>query len=119
MTIEEVHKCFQRAEEVTAIGLCRVPPSVHYQAVAGHFRRYMDQARQWMLSGTGVSGYKSKDILPILTSCENRGSHDKIIEEVNYHFSRWISYVASTPGTLLFQALLAHTKRYSKQEHLC
>jgi len=24
------------------------------------------------------------------------GSNDKVIEEVNYHFSRWISYVAST-----------------------
>jgi hypothetical protein len=96
MTIEEVHKFYLRAEEVTARALRRVPTSVHHRAVAGHFRRYLAQARQWMHFGTGVSGYKSKDILPILTSCEHRESHDKIIEEVNRLFSRWISYVAST-----------------------
>jgi hypothetical protein len=62
MTIEEVHKFFQRAEEVAAIALRRVPTSVHHQAVAGRFRRYLAQARQWMLSGIGVSGYKSKVI---------------------------------------------------------
>ncbi len=45
----------------------------------------------WVLSGTGGSGCKNKDILPILTSCDFQGSHDKVIEEVNLHFSRWIS----------------------------
>src|SRR5258706_15606015 len=52
----------------------------------------------WMLSGTGGSGCKSKDILPILTSGNYRGSHDQIIEDVNLHFSCWISQVASTEG---------------------
>jgi hypothetical protein len=46
MTIDEVHKSFQRAEELTARGLRRGPPSVHHHAVAGHFRRSMDQARR-------------------------------------------------------------------------
>src|SRR5260221_13420562 len=45
MTIDEVHKCFQLAEEVTARGLRRGPPSVHPQAVAGHVRRSLEQAR--------------------------------------------------------------------------
>ncbi len=31
-----------------------------------------------------------------LTSCEYQRSHDKIIEEGNSYFSRWISDVAST-----------------------
>ena len=39
-----------------------------------------------MLSGTGDSGCKNKDILPILTSCDFQGSHDKVIEEVNLFF---------------------------------
>jgi hypothetical protein len=51
---------------------------------------------RWMLSGTEVSGCKGMDILPFLSSCEYQGSNDKIIEEVNSYFSRWISDVAST-----------------------
>jgi hypothetical protein len=51
---------------------------------------------RWELSGTGVSGCKSKDLLPLLTSCDYQGSPDKVIEEINYIFSCWISYVAST-----------------------
>jgi hypothetical protein len=31
-----------------------------------------------------------------LTSCDYQGSPDKVIEEINYIFSCWISYVAST-----------------------
>jgi hypothetical protein len=45
----------------------------------------------WMLSGTEGSGRKNKNILLILTSCDFQGSHDQVIEEVNLHFSRWIS----------------------------
>jgi len=41
-----------------------------------------------MLSGTGSSGCKNKNILPILTSCDNQGSHDQVIKEGNLHFSR-------------------------------
>jgi hypothetical protein len=37
---------------------------------------------RWMLSGTGVSGFKRTDFLPILTSCDSQGSHDNVIEEV-------------------------------------
>jgi hypothetical protein len=44
-----------------------------------------------MLSGTGGAGCKNKDLLPLLTSCDFQGSHDQIIEEVNLHFSRWMS----------------------------
>jgi hypothetical protein len=40
-----------------------------------------------MLSGTGGSGCKNKDILPILTSYDFQGSHEvKIIEEVTCIF---------------------------------
>jgi len=49
-----------------------------------------------MLDGSGVSGFKSKDILPILTSCEYQGSNDKVIVEGNSDVSCWISKVAST-----------------------
>ncbi len=37
---------------------------------------------RWMLSGTGVSGFKRTDFLPILTSCDSQGSNDNVIEEV-------------------------------------
>ncbi|SRR5258708_990288 len=50
----------------------------------------------WILSGTEVSGCKGKDILPFLASSDSQGPHDQIIEELNSHFSRWISDVAST-----------------------
>jgi hypothetical protein len=96
MTIEEVHKFFQRAEEVTARGLRRGLPLCITKQLLVIFGATLTMQGKWMLSDTGVSGYKSKDILPILTSCEYRWSHDKIIEEVNYHFSRRIPYVAST-----------------------
>jgi transposase len=49
-----------------------------------------------MLSGTELSGCKGKDMLPFLASGDYQGSHDKTIEEVTSHFSRWISDVAST-----------------------
>ena len=49
-----------------------------------------------MLSGTGVSGCKSKDLLPLLTLCDFQGSNDQVIEEVNSYVSCWISKVAST-----------------------
>jgi hypothetical protein len=39
-----------------------------------------------MLSGTGGSGGKNKDILPILTSCDFQGSHAQVIEEVTCIF---------------------------------
>ena len=51
---------------------------------------------RWGLSGTGVSGCKSKDVHLLLTSCDYQVSHDKVIEEGNSYFSRWISDVAST-----------------------
>jgi hypothetical protein len=51
---------------------------------------------RWMLSGTEVSGCKSKDVHLLLTSCDYQVSHDKVIEEGNSYFSRWISDVAST-----------------------
>jgi hypothetical protein len=51
---------------------------------------------RWVLSGTGVSGCKSKDLLPLLTLCDYQGSNDKVIEEVNSYVSCWISKVAST-----------------------
>ncbi len=50
----------------------------------------------WILSGTEVSGCKGKDILPFFASSDSQGPHDQIIEELNSHFSRWISDVAST-----------------------
>jgi hypothetical protein len=102
MTIEEVHKFFQRAEEVTARGL----PLCITKQLLYIFGATLTKQGEWMLTDTGVSGYKSKDILPILTSYEYRWSHDKIIEEVNYHSSRWISYVASTGDEVLATALL-------------
>jgi hypothetical protein len=46
MTIDEAHKCFPRAEEVTTRDLRRVVPSVQQHTVAGHFLRYMAQTRQ-------------------------------------------------------------------------
>ena len=49
-----------------------------------------------MLDGTGGSGFKSKDLLPILPSCDYQGSNDKVIEEVDSSISCWISFVAST-----------------------
>jgi hypothetical protein len=49
-----------------------------------------------MQEGTGVSGFKSQDLLPPLTSCVYQGSHDKVIEEVNSSVSCWIAKVAST-----------------------
>ena len=51
---------------------------------------------RWVLSGTGVSGCKSKDLLPHLTLCDFQGSNDQVIEEVNSYVSCWISKVAST-----------------------
>ena len=51
---------------------------------------------RWVLSGTGVSGCKSKDLLPLLTLCDFQGSNDQVIEEVNSYVSCWISKVAST-----------------------
>jgi len=55
---------------------------------------------RWMLDGTGVSGFKNKDLLPLLTSCDSQGLNDQVIEEGNVPFSRWIAQVAST-GTPL------------------
>jgi len=46
MTIDEVHKFFPQTEEMTARVLRNRPPSVHHQAVAGHFRHSMEQASQ-------------------------------------------------------------------------
>jgi hypothetical protein len=43
-----------------------------------------------------VLAFKSKYLLPILTSCDYQGSNDKVIEEVNSSISCWISFVAST-----------------------
>jgi hypothetical protein len=54
---------------------------------------------RWVLSGTGVSGCKSKDLLPLLTLCDFQGSKDQVIEEVNSYVSCWISKVASTAMT--------------------
>jgi len=70
-------------------------------------------AGRWMLSGTGVFGCKSKDILLLLTSYEYQGSHDKIIEEVNSYFSHWISYVASTSVLFWRKRIIDMT------EHVC
>jgi hypothetical protein len=46
MTIDEAHKFFPLAEEVTNRDLRRVVPSVHQHAFAGHFLRSMAQTRQ-------------------------------------------------------------------------
>jgi hypothetical protein len=35
-----------------------------------------------MLDGTGVSGFKRTDFLPILSSCDSQWSNDHVIEEV-------------------------------------
>jgi hypothetical protein len=51
----------------------------------------------WMLFGTESSGCKNKILLPLLTSGDFQGSHDQVIDELNLHYSRWISDVASTP----------------------
>jgi hypothetical protein len=51
---------------------------------------------RWLLSGTGVSGCKSKDLLPLLTFCDFQGSHDQVIEEVHSYVSCWLAKVAST-----------------------
>jgi hypothetical protein len=45
VTIDVVLKFCQIAEEVIDSGQRRGPPSMHHYAVAGHFRRSMDQAR--------------------------------------------------------------------------
>jgi hypothetical protein len=46
MTIDEAHKFFPQTEEMIARGLRSIPPSVHQQAVASHFRRSIEQASQ-------------------------------------------------------------------------
>ena len=95
MTIEEAHKCFQRREN------CQSPTqSVSPVFITMHmlviFGAPCTKQGTWMPSGTGSSGCKNKDFLPILTARDCQGSLDKIIEEVNSCFSCWISYVAST-----------------------
>src|SRR5215831_2712183 len=47
------------------------------------FRAPWNKQGRWMLSGTGVSGFKRTDFLSILTSSDYRRPHDKVIEEVN------------------------------------
>jgi len=47
------------------------------------FRSLWNTQSKWMLDGTGVSGFKSKDLFPLLTSCDSQGSKDQGIEEVN------------------------------------
>jgi hypothetical protein len=51
---------------------------------------------RWMLSGTGVSGCKSKDLLPLLTLYDFQRSNDQVIEEVHSYVSCWLAKVAST-----------------------
>src|SRR5262252_5912869 len=77
-----------------------------------NFRAPWNKQGRCMLSGTGGSGFKSKDLLPILTSCDYQGLNDQVIEEVNSSISCWISFVASTamlensePHFLLFSEL--------------
>jgi len=41
------------------------------------FRSPWNTQSKWMLDGTGVSGFKSKDILPLLTSCDYQGSKER------------------------------------------
>jgi hypothetical protein len=57
-----------------------------------------------MLSGTGSSGCKNEDLLPLLTLCDFQGAHNRVIEEGNVHFSRWMSEVAST-GIVVAQGM--------------
>ena len=71
-----------------------------------------------MLDGTGVSGCKSQDLLPLSTSCDYLGLNDQVIEELNMPFSRWLSKVASTGFSLLvfhFSAAFPRTDVLSSQ----
>jgi hypothetical protein len=85
MTIEEVHKFFQRRLNCKRPTQSASPVFItrHMLVICG--APWNTQGR-WMLSGTGGSGCKNKDILPILTSCDFQGSHDQIIEEVTCIF---------------------------------
>ena len=47
------------------------------------FRSLWNTQGKWMLDSTGVSGFKSKDLLPLLISCDFQGSKDQGIEEGN------------------------------------
>jgi hypothetical protein len=64
------------------------------------FRSPWNKQGRWMLGSTGVSEFKSKDLLPLLTSNGHQGFNDEVIEEGNLPFSRWISKVASTGVSL-------------------
>jgi len=44
------------------------------------FRSLWNTQSKWMLDGTGISGFKSKDILPLLTSCDYQGSKDREVK---------------------------------------
>jgi hypothetical protein len=47
------------------------------------FRSLWNTQSKGIFDGTGVSGFKSKDLLPLLTSCDYQGSKDQGIEEGN------------------------------------
>ena len=85
MTIAEVHEFFQRR-----LNCKRPTQSASPMFITRHilviFGAPWNTQGRWMLSGTGGSGCKNKDILPILTSCDFQGSHDQIIEEVTCIF---------------------------------
>ena len=44
------------------------------------FRVPWNKQGRWMLDGTDVFGFKSKDILPLLTSCDYQGSKDREVK---------------------------------------
>ena len=60
------------------------------------FRSLWNTQSKGILDGTGVSGFKSKYLLPLLISCDHQRLNDEVIEEGNLPLSRWIAKVAST-----------------------